>query len=172
MIHHRTSWKACVTIPTRIPPWLNQLHLPSLRARIFHHYHTHAILLPIPRHWVSLPHASRWHLFGSQLSPGKPPLGALLKMQFATVFSIRLLTHGEGMSHVLVSVPADRVHSTQRMFCTCLKCMLKMKVTQCAGRVSANTRLHQLRWSDREWVYYTSCKCTYICTCNVGMSLQ
>ena len=25
---------------------------------------------------------------------------------------------------------------------------VKMKVTQCAGRVSANTRLHQLHWSD------------------------
>ena len=24
------------------------------------------------------------------------------------------------------------------------------KVTQCAGRVSANTRPHQLRWGDRE----------------------
>ena len=26
--------------------------------------------------------------------------------------------------------------------------MLKMKVIQCAGRISTNTRLHQLRWSE------------------------
>ena len=32
-----------------------------------------------------------------------------------------------------------------------------MKVTQCPGRVSANTRRHQLRWGDREWAYYMSC---------------
>ena len=30
----------------------------------------------------------------------------------------------------------------------------KVKVTQCTGRVSTNIRLHQLRWSDREWAYY------------------
>ena len=35
--------------------------------------------------------------------------------------------------------------------------MLKMKVMQCAGCVSANTKLHQLCWGDREWVYYMSC---------------
>ena len=34
---------------------------------------------------------------------------------------------------------------------------VKMKVTQCTGRVSANTRRHQLRWGDREWAYYMSC---------------
>ena len=34
---------------------------------------------------------------------------------------------------------------------------VKMEVTQCAGRVSANTRRHQLRWGDREWAYYMSC---------------
>ena len=32
-----------------------------------------------------------------------------------------------------------------------------MKVTQYAGCVSANTRLHQLCWGYREWVYYMSC---------------
>ena len=96
----RTSWKACITIPTHIPLWLNQLHLPSPRAQIFHHYHTpshntsHSSALGFP-----LPHTSRWHLLASQPNPGKPPLGDLLKMQFATVLSKRLLTHGEGMSH-------------------------------------------------------------------------
>ena len=35
--------------------------------------------------------------------------------------------------------------------------MLKMKVTHCVGCISANTRLHQLRWGDREWAYYLSC---------------
>ena len=36
---------------------------------------------------------------------------------------------------------------------------VKMEVTQCAGRVSANTRHHQLRWGDQEW----TCTCMYIC---------
>ena len=36
-----------------------------------------------------------------------------------------------------------------------------MEVTQCAGRVSANTRRHQLRWGDWEWAY--TCTCTCIC---------
>ena len=31
------------------------------------------------------------------------------------------------------------------------------EVTQCAGPVSTNARSHQLRWGDREWVYYVSC---------------
>ena len=34
------------------------------------------------------------------------------------------------------------------------QCIGQMKVTQCIGHVSANTRLHKLRWGDREWVYY------------------
>ena len=33
--------------------------------------------------------------------------------------------------------------------------MLKMKVTQCIGCISANTRLHQLCWSDWKWAHYT-----------------
>ena len=38
-----------------------------------------------------------------------------------------------------------------------------MEVTQCAGRVSANTRRHQLRWGDREWAYHMSCtSCAYM----------
>ena len=35
--------------------------------------------------------------------------------------------------------------------------VLKMKITQCTGHVSANSRLHQLHWGDREWAYYMSC---------------
>ena len=34
---------------------------------------------------------------------------------------------------------------------------VKMEVTRCAGRISANTRHHQLCWGDREWAYYMSC---------------
>ena len=33
---------------------------------------------------------------------------------------------------------------------------VEKKVTQCAGHVYANTKLHQLRWGDQEWVYYMS----------------
>ena len=47
--------------------------------------------------------------------------------------------------------------------------MAWMKVTQCAGRVPANTRRHQLCWSDREWAYYMSCTRVHVhvdvCTC-------
>ena len=32
------------------------------------------------------------------------------------------------------------------------------KVTHCAGRISANTRPHQLRWGDREMGTAISCK--------------
>ena len=32
-------------------------------------------------------------------------------------------------------------------------------VTQCAGRISVNTRLHQLHWGDQECGHYTSCIC-------------
>ena len=37
------------------------------------------------------------------------------------------------------------------------------KVTHCAGRVSANTRPHQLRWGDREMGTAISCtKCSQV----------
>jgi len=37
------------------------------------------------------------------------------------------------------------------------------KVTHCAGRVSANTRPHQLHWGDREMVTARSCiKCSQV----------
>ena len=37
------------------------------------------------------------------------------------------------------------------------------KVTHCAGRISANTRPHQLRWGDREMETAISCtKCSQV----------
>ena len=51
---------------------------------------------------------------------------------------------------------------------------------RCAGRVSANTRLHQLRWGDREWAYYMSCArntddcplMMYTYTCSVHVCIR
>ena len=51
---------------------------------------------------------------------------------------------------------------------------VKMEVTQCAGRVSANTRHHQLHWGDREWAYYmcTSITLTVLYSIPTSSSLR